>query len=93
MMVEHESILLRRSEAEAGVEVVPQSGNVVQSQAQVALTGEVSLARHLHKKKTAQVCCNGQRRCTEYIPAFCLFYWNRKRKCVFLPAGRRHSRN
>lgn len=53
MMVEHESILLRRSEAEAGVEVVPQSGNVVQSQAQVALTGEVSLARHLHKKKNS----------------------------------------
>lgn len=47
MVIEHESILVLGSEAEAGVEVVPETGNVGQSQIQVALPGEMSLTSHL----------------------------------------------
>lgn len=49
LVVEHESLLLLGSEAEAGVEVVPECGNTCQSQVQVALPGEMSLTSHLNE--------------------------------------------
>lgn len=48
-VVEQQPLLLLRPEAEAGVEIVAQGGNVAQSQVQVALTREVGLTGHLHK--------------------------------------------
>lgn len=45
---EHEPLLLLGPEAEAGVEVVPEVGNVGHVQVQVTLTGEMSLTSHLH---------------------------------------------
>lgn len=47
-VVEQQPLLLLRPEAEAGVKVVPQGGNVAQSQVQVALTREVGFTGHLH---------------------------------------------
>lgn len=46
-MVEHESLLLLGSEAEAGREVVPEGGDLAQTHVQVALTVEMSLTSHL----------------------------------------------
>lgn len=49
MVVEHEPFLLLSPKAEAGVEVVPEGGNVAHSHTQVALTREMSLTSHLHR--------------------------------------------
>lgn len=49
VMGEHESLLLARSEAEAGVEVAADAGDVGQIEVQVALTAEMSLSSHLHE--------------------------------------------
>lgn len=49
VMGEHKSLLLACSEAEAGVEVVADTGDVGQIEVQVALTGEMSLSSHLHE--------------------------------------------
>lgn len=54
LVVEHESLLLLGSEAEAGVEVVPEGGNTCQSQVQVALPGEMSLTSHLNEHTHTQ---------------------------------------
>lgn len=49
MMVEQESFLLACSEAEAGIEIVADAGDVGQIEVQVALTCEMSLTSHLHE--------------------------------------------
>lgn len=50
-MVEHESLSVVGSEAEAGVEVFPEPGHVCQTKQQVTLTREMSLTSHLHAHK------------------------------------------
>lgn len=54
-VVEQQPLLLLCPEAEAGVEIVPQGGNVAQGQVQVALTREVGLTSHLHTHTYKQI--------------------------------------
>lgn len=56
-VIEHESFHLVGSEAEAGVEVVPEAGDVGHIQIQVALTREMSLTSHLHRYTHRSMCC------------------------------------
>lgn len=82
VVVEHESLLLPRPEAEAGVEVVPEAGNVCQSQVQVALTREMSLTGHLqeHNHTAGQTYCIIVCVCV-FIPCYVIILVTGLREC------------